>query len=215
MLLSLILGDGCLHLTSHKVSGSITIDHGLKQADYQSWKADLLSKLTGRNVKMRNGHKGKSVQVSVCFKRFKAWRKIFYKDRKKDIPKILKFINNPSFALTVWLLDDGYVESSINNGKNGGARFRLFINQCNADQAEFIKNWINSNFNINVKVKWMKDKGKQVPFIKFNGKDSLKIWSNIREFVLQFKSMQYKFRYIEQIYQLKCLQNPAPNKVKI
>lgn len=206
LLLALVLGDGCLHYTSNKISGAITIDHGIEQADYQAWKAKLLSDIFEKNVKVRTGHNGKSVQVSVALKRLKAWRKFTYPNGKKSIPKILKFIRHPEFALMVWLMDDGYVEPSINNGKLGAAAFRIFTcDQNEAEQAEIMK-WLKDNFDIESKIRYSKKKDKYYPFIKINTSDSLKIWEKIREVVLQFKSMQYKFRHIETYYQYKISQ---------
>lgn len=216
LLLCLILGDGCLHLR-HRKSGSygaITIDHGIKQADYQSWKAQLLSSILDREVKVRTGHKGKSVQIAANWKRLKAWRKFCYVNGKKDISKILKFITHAELAFSLLLMDDGYVESSFSKladgtKKNYGARFRIFLCDQTEDQLNEIINWFKDKFDINMKIKYMKKGEKKYPFLKMTQTDSLKVWEQIRDFVLQFKSMQYKFRYIEQIYQYKLLQrNP-------
>lgn len=210
MILSLVLGDGCLHYIKYTngMSGALTIDHGVKQADYQAWKAKLLSEILDRKVRVRNGHNGKSVQVSVCMKRFRSWRKFCYPNNKKDILKILKFINNPEFAIAVWLMDDGYVESSFSKladgtKKNYGARFRIFTCETPIDRQQEIIDWFTENLDVTPKMKIQKNNKKKTeyPFLKFTQADSLKIWGQIREFVLQFKSMQYKFRYIEQIYQ--------------
>lgn len=199
LLLSLILGDGCLHyIRNHgNLYGGLTIDHGLEQADYQSWKAKLLSDIFNKDVKVRTGHRGRSVQVSVSMKRFRAWRKFTYPNGKKSIPKILKFIRHPEFALAVWLMDDGYVEPSIHNDKVYGAAFRIFCCDQSPEELEFIMKWLKDNFDVDSKVRFQKTRGKMYPFIKINAKDSLKIWKKIREFVLQFKSMKKKFRHAE------------------
>jgi hypothetical protein len=212
MILSLVLGDGNLYNIKNngKLYGLLTIDHGVKQADYQAWKAQLLSSLLNKKVRVRPGHKGKSVQVQVCWKRMRAWKRFIYKDKKKDLTRILPFITNPTFAVSVWLMDDGYVEPSFSKLKNGtkknyGARFRIFTLDQNLEQHEKIVTWFEDSLGVTPKIKIMKDnrKNKQYYFLKFTQEDSLKIWKDIREFVLQFKSMQYKFRYIEQIYQKK------------
>lgn len=213
MLLCLILGDGCLHTLKRgkKLYGSITIDHGIAQADYQAWKARLLSDIFQKNVKVRTGHKGKSVQVAVCEKRMRSWRKFTYPNGKKSLPKVLKFITHPELALAVWLMDDGYVESSITNGINYSAALRIFTCDQNEQEQIEIMKWLKDNFDIESKVRFTKKGDKRYPFIKINTSDSLKIWSKIREFVLQFKSMQYKFRYLEQIYQSRISQR-TPDK---
>jgi hypothetical protein len=208
LLLSLVLGDGCLHYLhrSNKIYGSITIDHGIKQLDYQKWKAELIGKLINRKVKVRQGHRGNSVQVSACWKRFRSWRKFCYLNNKKSIAKLLKYIYHYDFALAVLLMDDGYVESSKTNGVNYGARFRIFLCDQSNDDLVYFQQWLKTNFDVESKIKYQSNK---YPFIKLSQADSLKIWTNIRSFVLQFDSMKHKFRYIEQIYQRKLSQcNP-------
>lgn len=212
MILSLVIGDGCLFTMKRgkKLYGGLTIDHGIEQSDYQTWKAQLLSQITGRNVRLRTGHKGKSVQISVCMKRFRSWRKFCYPNGKKDVNKILKFINNPTFALAVWLMDDGYVDAKQNKSKSKtySARFRIFNCETPFERHVELIQWFKENFNVEPRIKELKKnkKGKSYPFMAFTTKDSLILWKEIREFVFQFKSMRHKFRHIEHIYQKRMLQ---------
>lgn len=221
MCLMLLLGDGNLHNWTDKKGKSycrLTIDHGISQSDYQIWKANLLSFIFGKKVVTRSGHKGKSIQVSTTVRRLKAWKKFTYPNNKKDLARILPFITNPEMAMAVWLMDDGYVESSISKNARGekvnyGARFRLFTCDQTMETQEYIVSWLNQHFDINVKITscFSKKQNKSYPFIKFNGQDSLIIWEKIRSFVLQFDSMKYKFRYIEQIFQKRLSQRtPSP-----
>lgn len=212
LLLSLILGDGCLHeiFSSGKLYGGLTIAHANKQKDLLEWKAKLISDLTLRKVKIRKGKDDTQKQLSVCWKRLRAWHKFCYPNRHKSISRILRFIRHPEFALAVWLMDDGYVESSISKlatgeKKNYGARFRIFTCDQSPEEHSQIGKWFEDTFQVQIKVKqaWNSKRGKYYPFIKINQEDSLKLWQKIREFVLQFDSMKYKFRYIEQIFQLR------------
>jgi len=212
LLLSMVLGDGCLHLTSTGY-GAFTADHGIQQSDYITWKAQIVGKIIGREIVLRQGHKGKSIQFSVCFKRARAWRKFCYPGGKKDLTKILPFIRHPEFAVAVWLMDDGYVEPSISKlatgeKKNYGARFRIFTNSQAVEKHDYLIKWFQDNLQVEPKMKLVFEKklNKHAPFLKFSQEDSLKIWEKIRSVVLKFKSMQYKFRYIEQIYQSRILQ---------
>lgn len=215
LILSFALGDGCLHYikNSSGVYGGLTIDHGMDQADYQSWKSSMLSTITGRKVNMRSGHNGKSVQVSFCMKRMRAWRKFCYPRNKKSLGKILKFIRHPEFALAVWLMDDGYVESSITKNKNYSAALRIFC--CDSDENDFneIKEWFLKSFGIETKVRLTKKRNVYYPFLKIGCADSLRVWEKIRPMVLQFRSMRYKFRYLEQIFQLRCSQRLPSEKL--
>lgn len=213
MILMLILGDGNFHKRGKDSYTSLNIDHGTSQADYQSWKAQLISNIFNKEIKMRQGHKGKSIQVQFTNNVFRAWHKFTYPANKKDIARILPFIRHPELAFAVWLMDDGYVEPSISkladgSKKNYGARFRLFTCDQSNETQEIVIKWLKTNFDIDSKIHLVNRKkdNKTYPFIKFNQADSLKIWAKIREFILQFKSMQYKFRYIEDLYQFKMSQ---------
>lgn len=215
LILSTILGDGCLHYIKQngKLYGGITIDHGIEQADYVAWKAKILSGILEREVKVRTGHKGKSVQISFCMKRMRSWRKFCYPSGKKDLSKILPFIKHPEFALALWLMDDGYVEpsfSKLSDGtkKNYGARFRIFTNSETLATHEFMVKWFQDNFDVTPKIlnHFNKKTNKYYPLLKFTQADSLKIWEIIRIDILKIKSMNYKFRHIEEIYQRKLLQ---------
>lgn len=214
IILSMVLGDGCLHKTSQDGYAALTIDHGIAQADYVAWKASLVSKIVGRNINLRQGHKGKSIQFSVCWKRIRSWHKFCYPGGKKQIKRILPFIRHPELAIAIWLMDDGYVEPTLFKNENGdkvfgGARFRIFTNSEPIEDHEYFINWFKRHLNAAPAIKIHKGKTKHYPLLKFTQADSLKIWAKIREHVLQFKSMQYKFRYIEQLYQSKILQPQA------
>ena len=226
MILSLVIGDGCLHYRKRtrksgivKIYGALTIDHGIKQSDYIKWKAELLESILGRKVNVRVGHNGNSIQLSVCMKRFRSWRKFCYPNEKKDISKILPFINNPEFALAVWLMDDGYCEPSFSKLASGkkklyGARFRIFTCSETLKTHDYIVDWFKEKFDVNLKILFQKStkRNKSYPFLKFNQADTLKVWPKIREFILQFKSMQYKFRHVEAIYQKRMSQRvPSEN----
>lgn len=215
LLLSMILGDGCLHyIRNHgRLYGGITIDHGIEQADYVAWKANILSSIFERDVKVRPGHKGKSVQVSVCAKRLRSWRKFCYPNGKKDLTKVLRFITHPEFAVALWLMDDGYVEPSFSKLASGekklyGARFRIFTCHETLDNHDKLVEWFKLHFNVVPSIKYQKDNrnNRSYPFLKFNQADSLVIWEKLREVILQIKSMRHKFRHIETTYNNRFLQ---------
>jgi hypothetical protein len=221
MALMLLLGDGSIgcYKTDNYKTGRLTIDHGIAQADYQSWKAQLLSQLFDQPIKTRTGHKGKSIQLMVRNKKFKAWRKFTYPNGKKDLSRILPFIRQPELAIAVWLMDDGYVEPSKNKKAPSSlsARFRIFTCDQHESSLSFIQKWLEDHLHVKSKIKYSfkRSANKNYPYIKISQEDSLKLWGQIREFVLQFKSMQYKFRYIEQVYQLRVVQRIPDRRFKI
>lgn len=220
LLLSLVLGDGCLHTVYRgtKSYGTLIVGHSVKQADYQKWKAELLSKCFDRDVKVRTSHNGTVVQVSVTNNTFKAWRKFTYNNNKKDLSRILPFIRHPEMAVAIWLMDDGYVDACVETRKAGdkkaySAKFRIYTCDQEIETQNKLIEWFKVNFDVDLKIRFQNSKArnKSYPFLVFTANDTIKVWSKIREFVLQFKSMQYKFRHAEAAYQRRMAQR-TPNE---
>lgn len=216
IILSMVLGDGCIGTADNHYkgktypSGKITIKHGAKQQDYLNWKAEILSATVEKQIKV---HPTKSYvkaldksydqfQLSWSYKPLRSWKKIFYNNNTKRIPKILKFIRHDSFAAAVWLMDDGSCTKT--KKKNGTIVFTgliLYICDQFREDCEEILKWWNTTFKVNGKLKWQKQKYKGVikefPKIYFSNLDSLKIWEQIRPFVMQIPSMVDKFQSVE------------------
>lgn len=213
IILSMCLGDGCLAYTSNRISASLTIGHCLAQADYLQLKANFLEMAFDKKVNVRQMNSSKGMQLSLCKKRFKSWRKFIYKNGKKDLSLILPFIINTQRALSFWLMDDGYAEPSFDTNKAGekvfySACLRLFTCDQSLETHEYMKDWFYKNFSVTPKVLYNKStkRNKTYPFLKFNASDSLKIWEQIRDFVMITDSMKHKFRHMEQYYQKKLSQ---------
>lgn len=216
LLLSLLLGDGCLSYSSNRLTAGITLGHCIEQKDYLELKVNFLSKAFDKKIKVRQMNKGTAVQASFHKRRFKAWRKFVYKNGKKDLARILPFIINPIRATSFWLMDDGYVEPSFDKNKAGekvfySACLRLFTCDQSLETHEYMIEWFYKNFSVRPKVAYSKNNktNKSYPFLKFNTVDSLKIWEQIRVFVMITDSMKHKFRFIEQYYQKKLSQREA------
>ena len=87
------------------------------------------------------------------------------------------------------------------------------LNKCSSDdylskkhtldfmgnQLDKLIEWFKKFFDVQPKVLY----AKQYPFLKFNQKDSLKLWKQLREVILGIKSMRHKFRYMETTFQLR------------
>lgn len=216
-ILSLVLGDGCLSLThpskTGKRYGVLAVQHSENQRDYLEWKIQMVNTIIGS--KMVPGKHKNGPTLWTTNRRFKAWRKFCYPGGKKDVTKILPFIRHPEFALAIWLMDDGYVEPSIDKKRNKlySVSLRVFTCSSPVTKQEDIILWFQEHLGVTPKIKFQKRNknnyvsvGDDFPFLKFTIKDSFSIWGKIREFVLQFESMRHKFRYIEALYQARVVQ---------
>lgn len=221
IVLSMVLGDGCLGVYTDnygKKYGRLTMHHGHAQRDYLEWKASLLSLCFNKKVSVREHKKGPQAAISV--RRFKAWKKFCYPNNRKNINKIFPFIRHPELALAIWLMDDGYVEPSIDKERNKlySVSLRLFTCSVPVVEQEEIILWFEKTFGVTPKIKFQKrgrknyvPQGDDFPFLKFTTNDSLKLWGTIRSKVLELPSMRHKFRYIEAIYQVRVIQRAGNN----
>lgn len=230
IILSLLLGDGNLYngKVYNSTTGYITLKHSNDQEDWLLYKKQFLEKAVGKiltlhdktsYVKATNrSYPQKSITVGM--RRFRSWYKMFYPNRKKDLSLMLKFINDPIFAASIWMGDDGSVNNAYFRKKQpelGLIATGLIIYTCDQteEQCKYFVRWFEKNLNVSPKVKFHKAKHKNeikiYPVIRFNFQESMKLWKQIRDILLQIPSMQHKFRRIEERYKKWSEQPPGQN----
>jgi len=209
LLFCMLLGDGSLFFSGGKRKDgkrgvAFQLIHGDSQVDYLMWKKKILESISRRELKtysymVKTKDKfHKSHRVKVTMRRFRAWRKFCYPKGKKDISRILPYIRHPEMAMAIWLMDDG----TVNYQKSKKyADLRIHTDSEKPESIEFIVSWINDNFDVDVKIYMRKSKGKSYPTLRFNKNCGIKIWSVVRELILNIPSMKHKFRHFETFYQ--------------
>lgn len=104
ILIGAILGDGYIY-----PAGKVQLEHSAKNGSYLKWKFQELRNLAyGKlsrvtRIDKRNGKKYTSNRFWLR-QYFVAWRKYFYRGRKKIFPHNLKLT---PLTLAVWYMDDG------------------------------------------------------------------------------------------------------------
>lgn len=111
ILLGKILGDGCLEQNGKNVR--LKIDHGANQKDYVLWLYDEFKNIAlkpyeisfqdKRNAQIYKHWRFATYSLSI----FNTWRKLFYPNGHKIIPKKVIELLNP-LSLAVWYMDDGF-----------------------------------------------------------------------------------------------------------
>lgn len=232
LVLSMILGDGCLHWSDNYNSqtGYLHIKHSLDQEDYLLWKLKLLSETLDKFdipfyecesfVKATNkSYKQKRLQLGM--RRFRSWYKLFYPN-KKDIAKMLDYITDPVLASALWLGDDGSVSTGrLRSRDKTSLRIAsgLVIYTCDQDEQklERCKLWFKRFLNVDVNIKFheclYKGEKKRYPILRFNAQESLKLWEQVRHILLEIPSMKIKFKLIEERYQRVLLTAPDTKKI--
>lgn len=226
LLASLVLGDGSLPLRKYKRKDgtyghlvSIAIGHGLPQEDYLLWKKGLLEQALDRPINAHYYTKPE-VHIRAYDTKFRTWRKRMYPNGRKSIPEVLKLITDVDLCLTLWMLDDGWVQPAKRRNK-GGELFvtnssQLCLSLCDQTQSEidYIINWFEQTFGPGIKVVkiWSsksKKTNKRYCSIKFGSVCSRDLYKRMRPYIQQIPSMAHKFRHLEKAYQHHLLIAPG------
>ncbi len=107
LIIGTILGDGYLY-----PNGRLQIEHQEKFKSYVLWKYEVLQSVVSGAPKKceRFDQRTHKQYVSWRFYTkaiFKSYRKQFYPDGKKVVPKNIFQLFTSPFALAVWFMDDG------------------------------------------------------------------------------------------------------------
>ncbi|MEA3463664.1 MAG: LAGLIDADG endonuclease [Patescibacteria group bacterium] len=146
ILIGTLLGDAHLEKNGHNVR--LRIDHTEKQKEYLKWKYLEFSNFTLssprliRTIDRRTNTLYKRWHFSTnSIDLFNPYRKLFYKNKIKIIPKnIIKLLNSP-LSLAVWHMDDGYKRNDCN-------ALRLSTDSFKLEEQKMLQKCLKENFNI-------------------------------------------------------------------
>ena len=113
ILIGTLLGDGCLEVNG--LYPRLRIDHTQAQKEYVLWLfKEFASLRTGKPHDVKTLDKRFNKYYYHCrfstrsVPIFRLWRNLFYKGKRKIIPKdIVELVKSP-LSLAVWYMDDGY-----------------------------------------------------------------------------------------------------------
>lgn len=102
-----ILGDGCLCDNWSKTNYRLKMSHSIKQREYVLWKYGILRDWILTEPKVYE--KTKSITIrTISHPELTDLHGIFYRDKKKIIPKNIQDLLNP-LTMAVWFMDDGNI----------------------------------------------------------------------------------------------------------
>lgn len=158
VLIGTLLGDGYLQKTGEK-NARLRLEHSQSQKSYVLWKGNIFGRLfqgKPNNLSRIHPQSGKEYQYSrwqsSATQSFGQWRRYFYQDGKKKIPKdIGKFLNHP-ITLAVWYMDDGYF---YHRDKDSF----IYLGRVSREEGELLQKTILKNFGLKAKLYDKKNKG--------------------------------------------------------
>lgn len=166
ILISLVLGDGCITSQSRTVNGKVynyanfEVTHSYKQKEYVEWKANLCRSITGRkctvNEKLVKARyiKGRltsellAYRFTCCNKYFRILRQWIYpNNRKVFLEQYLKYLD--AQGLAIWYMDDGNTYIHKNRDKCFSCELNTYIPE---NEALALINYFTKYWDINFKL---------------------------------------------------------------
>ena len=155
ILIGTILGDA--HLRKMKQQSRVECVHSAKQKEYLLWKYGKLKRWCNTEPHLVK------IQDSRYQREYLQWRfstlskdvfndlwKIFYRGKKKIIPKNISNIIKSPLSLAVWFMDDG--------GRRNDS-YGLFLNTLSFTKLEheYLQGCLKKNFDIQSRIHWISD----------------------------------------------------------
>jgi hypothetical protein len=152
ILVGTLLGDGCLE--RNKQNFRLKVDHGLGQKDYVWWKHKELSGLVNGQPKLIQALDKRSGKVyghwrfnSKTCEIFTKHHLMFYRNRKKIVPKFIVQLLTAPVALAVWFMDDGF------NRKDCLGKY-LNTQAYTLEEHGLLQGCLQRNFGLTTKIHW-------------------------------------------------------------
>lgn len=214
LLLGVILGDGCIYKLGN--SYNLYIGHGENQKDYLQWKINLLNKCIFNNTlymksKMTSTLKQTNKQylqyyVTKTNKDFKLLYDIYHNEDKERLSTILKNIKSDR-SLAIWFMDDGSVFKRKRKLKDGTITYdaptmKLCTHCFSKEENLQIIDWFKRRYLIEAKLVSETKRNVKYYYIRFNKKESYKIFKMIKKYIDEIDSMKNKFNYLYKFYDL-------------
>jgi len=194
-----LLGDSSLTVRGVNGACRLKMGHTEDHLDYLLWKKEILQDLFLQHKP--NSYNGKSTWSSKVFYSFQSiqthllketlplfYRTINGKKKRKITWKTLKYLDE--FGLLIWYLDDGCLvkdKRELIKGKT----INIYSDAYSLSEQKIIKRFLWKRFRLEAKIQF--DKTHNIYYIRFNRKESLRIFSIFQGFYASLpKSMLYK-----------------------
>lgn len=182
ILAGLMLGDG------GRTKNNFYIGHSMKQKDYALFKSDLLQKITGKEVNIRErtnklGYSNIRVEPKLIPLTKRLVRELWKNGEKKISRNFLNFLSLESIA--IWFMDDGSKSFKKRNGKVHAVEVTLNTYLSKEDN-EIIIHYFKEVWGI----KWGLNKSKSHYRLRMGTREARKFFKLISPYIIP--SMQYK-----------------------
>lgn len=182
LIIGSLLGDGYMRIIEGRADAFLEINHSAKAKEYVDWKYNILKNICASAPKERVSGVGRTAYrfFTKQSPELTAIYKVFYKNKKKIIPKTLQI--DPAI-LAIWYMDDG--SKTINKDNSSNVNIYLNTQQFSMNDQKFLLHLLRE-FGINARL----NKDKQYHRIRIL-KESIDKFMKIIDTEIE-KSMRYK-----------------------
>ena len=191
IIVGLLLGDGYLEFDKFKAS-RLQIKQAESKKEYVFWLYSLFAEFVKTPPKQRLDT-NQWYFSTRSLREFEPWRKCFYMNGRKIIPKNISDLLTSPIALAVWFMDDGTLDYRLHSHYS----FTLSTDAFNIAEVELLQDTLLKNFGIESSIQTPSSRGKKYT--------KLYVGKNGRE----------KFLQIIQPYILKCFAYKMPSNYSL
>jgi hypothetical protein len=186
LVLFMAMGDGSLNS-----NGYLSVRHCIDQKDYLEWKRNLLknSLLTTDCYFVKNNDYGANEFRSKTYKFIKMYRRILYKNGKKNIANRRLLDKLTPLGISIWYMDDG----GLSQKKRDGiivANDLILNTHLTKDENQIIIDYFNEKWNI----QFTQVKNRGLYRLRCGTKEARKFIEIVEPYVSQVKSMAHKLK---------------------
>jgi hypothetical protein len=184
VLIGTILGDGTLEKNGSNVR--LRIDHALKDSQYVTWKYRIFKNMATSQPRIARQYDRRKSKIyyhfkfdTLSLKYLNQYRKLFYRNRRKVVPKDISKKLRSGLSLAVWFMDDGYNRCDCKG---------MYFNTqgFSEEEHELLQQCLRDNFDLETTIHWAAGR----PRIYVPARESPKLCQVIRPYIVP--SMNYK-----------------------
>lgn len=155
IIIGLLLGDGSLEYDKFKAS-RLQIKQSESKREYVFWLYDQLKNLVRTGPKQRMDYRQWYFSTKSIVD-MEVYRKIFYKNGRKIVPKnISKFIVSP-ITLAVWFMDDGTLDYRVKSHYS----FTFSTDSFSIEEVKLLQTVLKNKFKIESSIQTPSSRGKK------------------------------------------------------
>ena len=146
VLIGTILGDGCLAENVWRKNFRLKVEQGDIHKEYIFWMYGIFRNWTLSSPKYLKERKAWRF-YTISHPEFTKFREIFYKNKRKIIPKNIRSLLNHPLSLAVWFMDDGAA-------RQDSRAYTLSVHCFSKKELSFLERCLRDNFDLEFTIHW-------------------------------------------------------------